>query len=763
MATIWKVGSRWGNNPGASLLRIFRRNGVVFIGHEKRLRAFEEGVRKDNYIAISDGKTIVAVAKVLDEKPCLLQKLIEEKVVRFKKSDILRFKSGKSISAEEIFANDRTSLAVRVKIVDLEKYEQVKYDIGTFERVKKSEIRQLVINAYENRESAQFDIESYTCTLLKGSNGKKSILDSQTFYNIPIYQREYSWQEEQVCRFIRDIYDGYIKNEPMFIGTMQLSAPKFVAFNESEQDVIDGQQRFSTFLCLLKYINLAYSIDLSQYNITEDWLETRVNNGKENELLQKFLSISSLPELFQSDENKINRYVQNTITIANVFDELLSDEKGNIQIIDIAKYLDFLFKSVYFVVIETHSGLSKTIKIFNTINTTGLDLNGDDLFKVRFFEYLKDKQNAHDNVFEEISQFYGKVKGINSQWQNENHDGSNLVSINEIRTIFKEYIISKFGLANQLFSMSTDTFFDRLFDQILGVQNWKDFNSSIIKEHEKELNLNDLYKILRVEEVWNRHVKKILDYEQFISWKLFGYTRYSRFKRIAYQVLLKEPNEEIAIQQAHILISLLFRIAYCESIRWAKVTQDTITKVYDLYKSLHFDGIESAISDASAILKNKSSDIESSIGREIFEKGKCHRTWGNLICMLSSYLDEKRASVAISDIDTKLFGTSFDLEHIHATANDQECENISPKLQNSIGNLMMLEYDINRSIGKIPFSEKKERGKDRKCYQDSIYTTVKEIRENYQEWGIVQIEDRKKKEIEKIASFLRQPIETLIL
>lgn len=757
MATIWKVGSRWGNNPGASLLRIFRRNGVVFIGHQKRLHAFEE-VRKDNYMAISDGKTIVAVAKVLDEKPRLLQNLIEEKVVCFKRSDILHFSSGKSISAEELFSNDSTSLAVRVKIVDLDKSEQVKYDIGTFERVKKPEIRQLVIDAFENRESSQFDIESYTCTLLKGGKGKRSILDSHTLYNIPIYQREYSWQEEQVSRFIRDIYDGYINNEPIFIGTMQLSAPKFVAFNESEQDVIDGQQRFSTILCLLKYLCLAYSIDLSQYNITEDWLETRVNNGKENELLQRFLNISSLPELYQSDDNKTNRYIKNTITIASVFDELLSDENGNIQKIDIANYLEFIFKSVYFVVIETHAGLSKTIKIFNTINTTGLDLNGDDLFKVRFFEYLKDKQNAHDNIFEKISQFYGKVKDINDKWQLDKHDGSYLVSINEIRTIYKEYIISKFGLANQLFSMGTDTFFDRLFDQMLGVQNWKEFNSSIIKEHEKELNLKDLYRILKIEEVWNRHVRGNMDYEQFISWNLFGYTRYDRFKRIAYQVLLNEPNEEFAITQAHVLISVLFRISYCESIRWAKVTQDTINKVYNVYKSLYSTGVESAISEAYTLLNDKANNIESSIGREIFEKGKCHRTWGNLICMLSDYLDEKEASVEVGDIDRKLFKTSFDLEHIHATANDQECENISPMLQNSIGNLMLLEYDINRSIGKIPFGEKKERAKGRRCYQDSGYATVVKIRSK-SSWGIEEIEERKKNEIYKIASFLRQPIE----
>ena len=50
MATIWKVGSRWGNNPGARLLRSCRRNGVVFIGRQERLHAFGE-VRRDNCMA----------------------------------------------------------------------------------------------------------------------------------------------------------------------------------------------------------------------------------------------------------------------------------------------------------------------------------------------------------------------------------------------------------------------------------------------------------------------------------------------------------------------------------------------------------------------------------------------------------------------------------------------------------------------------------------------------------------------------------------
>ena len=61
------------------------------------------------------------------------------------------------------------------------------------------------------------------------------------------------------------------------------------------------------------------------------------------------------------------------------------------------------------VVVETVAGLSKTIKIFNTINTAGLDLNGDDLFKVRFYEYLRDTNKYGEDAFEKISNIYKTI------------------------------------------------------------------------------------------------------------------------------------------------------------------------------------------------------------------------------------------------------------------------------------------------------------------------------------------------------------------
>jgi hypothetical protein len=66
---------------------------------------------------------------------------------------------------------------------------------------------------------------------------------------------------------------------------------------------------------------------------------------------------------------------------------------------------------------------------------------------------------------------------------------------------------------------------------------------------------------------------------------------------------------------------------------------------------------------------------------------------------------------------------------------------------------MVLEYNINRSIGKLPFNEKKERSGKKLCYKDSIFATVKKISESA-DWGIEEIKQRKESEINRISKFL---------
>ena len=79
----------------------------------------------------------------------------------------------------------------------------------------------------------------------------------------------------------------------------------------------------------------------------------------------------------------------------------------------------------------------------------------------------------------------------------------------------------------------------------------------------------------------------------------------------------------------------------------------------------------------------------------------------DLVCIVSAYLKEPllKEESAIENLKCRL-SWDFDVEHIHAT--EDYSVDVDEGLQNSIGNLMLLESSINRSIGKKPFNEKVE-------------------------------------------------------
>ena len=68
-------------------------------------------------------------------------------------------------------------------------------------------------------------------------------------YVIPIYQRNYAWEEEEITALIKDVYDSFRKNPkaPYYIGTL-------VTYKRGDNayEVIDGQQRLTTIYIILK-------------------------------------------------------------------------------------------------------------------------------------------------------------------------------------------------------------------------------------------------------------------------------------------------------------------------------------------------------------------------------------------------------------------------------------------------------------------------------------------------------------------------------
>lgn len=80
-------------------------------------------------------------------------------------------------------------------------------------------------------------------------------LESQEMktYMIPVYQRNYAWEEDEITALVKDIYDSSIKNSntPYYIGTL-------VTYKrgDSVYEVIDGQQRLTTIYIILKALGI---------------------------------------------------------------------------------------------------------------------------------------------------------------------------------------------------------------------------------------------------------------------------------------------------------------------------------------------------------------------------------------------------------------------------------------------------------------------------------------------------------------------------
>lgn len=749
MENVWKIGSRWSEFGSweSRIISIFRRSEVVFLGNEAKEK-FNDEVKKGDYFAIADGYDIPAVAKAISGS-IPLNTLITNKIIKVRK--------------DEPFALDGNydgCYGVRVKIVDLPEGSHLYYrERKAF--VRAYQIAEKVISLYNENLSTKFDIKAKTYRIMPTSDDnmkddKSSIINRHTFYNIPIYQREYSWTNEQIEKFVCDIFNGYwgsdddkeIKREPMFIGTMQLSFKKFISKDESEQDVNDGQQRLSTIICILKYLQLKYPEDGKISKIPLDWMETRVNNGKEEEYLDSMLNINSLEDISNSEDYEQNMYIKNLKLIKEKFEEITTNEQNKVlPLFDIQGFVDYILNDIYFVVVETVAGLSKTIQIFNTINTSGLDLNGNDLFKVRLYEYLHDVKNAGEDTFNEINEIYKDIKEKNKEWH-KNHDW-NVVSMGEIRSIYKNYLISKYKLSTALYSKSTDTFFDELFDVLLNVQNHQDMKD--LKG--LELSLDDITRIGKVEYLWNS--SDYHSYDEFISYKIIKHSRYSRYTDIAYQILLQNEalTDDERINQVYEIFHELSRLFFCWSIMYAKAVNEIHTFMYGLYRDIaNFETEQSNILDKIKTKVNRNNNNDSFKNKYIGQVIANNRTWKDLICSLSAYLDEIDNNTTLEDFINK-FENSIDIEHIHASANKEECSDIEYDLQNSIGNLMVLEYNINRSIGKLPFNEKKERSGKKLCYKDSIFATVKKISESA-DWGIEEIKQRKESEINRISKFL---------
>lgn len=226
----------------------------------------------------------------------------------------------------------------------------------------------------------------------------------ECFYIVPDYQREYVWTEKEVQQLLQDIDEEFDVGDrrEYFIGTVLVSPTQ----QKNHFEVIDGQQRLTTFFLLLCAMRQRFTGE-PQYPLFTGLLSTSYTDSGGNlktslklepryehagELMNRIVAIDADPQTtkskvaaagipkFGSLENLLNAYG----TIHEFLDANYKDMDA------LRKYWGYLANNVVFIQISTD--ISSALKIFETINERGVGLNPMDLLKNLLFTQVKPEE-----------------------------------------------------------------------------------------------------------------------------------------------------------------------------------------------------------------------------------------------------------------------------------------------------------------------------------------------------------------------------------
>ena len=575
-------------------------------------------------------------------------------------------------------------------------------------------------------------------------------------YSIPIYQRPYSWEEKNIKDFLASIFDAFKEvNEekckanvkPVFFGTIQLDHNK----DDNTLDIVDGQQRLTTFLLFL------------------DLLQRNEKHPKEYIDCSKVIKSEKLKEVLNDDniKNTSSKYYENRKLLKKEVEYFEQEFKEKNEFY--AELKNFVLDNVYFVKLTTEGmDLSEVVSVFNTINTTGLDLNATDIFKVRYYNYLRGIDKTKDWM-EEINSCYERIDKSNNELGKDGRTDQTKFDMGWVLDIYKHIICAEFGWGFSEVSKSNQKFFDELFKGT-GLTEQSDLSVLEFDTFKQIVDgFIDYWRWIENVRYNGEHPeisKEIFSIEIF-SIYLVEKTRYKRYWTIPFVVAYFRAKAEGKGWSDYYIDSLrvnmyMFRFFLIYTVVNDRVINPVQNKVCgDCFKWFKECDTDEIIEKIKGILWSSvrskdhkpTEDFDKIIKLGLFyNASRVH-----LVCTLTALIDEVAKRVKESDIYEKFFNYEmikdpYDIEHIEARNNFKD-DKYNVDEFNGIGNLTVLERSINRGI-----KDKSVRDKIAK-YEKSKYAAVRVFIQEFEDkhkgkWDIDSVGDRADEEIKKIKNFM---------
>ena len=193
-------------------------------------------------------------------------------------------------------------------------------------------------------------------------------------YEVPIYQRNYAWEKEEIHTLIQDVFDAYTSEKQVyFIGTL-------VTFRKGDQvyEVIDGQQRMTTINLILSALGIPMQNKL-----------TYRARKKSNETISNLTATGS----DEIDQGIINGFKYTKGSIDDVI------PKGSLQ-----GFRNYFLNNVRLIRYQVPKDIDLN-HYFEVMNSRGEQLEKHEIIKARLIEKLDDRDKAKfDRIWESCSE-----------------------------------------------------------------------------------------------------------------------------------------------------------------------------------------------------------------------------------------------------------------------------------------------------------------------------------------------------------------------
>ena len=595
-------------------------------------------------------------------------------------------------------------------------------------------------------------------------------LEEDTVFTIPEYQRAYSWGIDNCDKLWQDIND-FVESESKdryFFGTIIINCQD----NDTKYGLIDGQQRTTTFLLLLKALLVRINIAIERtasdedsaslcrglqerrrrimgilYKAETEDISDKPDAAKDAEICRRGIILEnfSINEQYKTELSTILQATDYASAEARVI-KIKYKQKDN-------RYTNFFrnFKFFYGKISELSDSLlnsiaksitdncevieikswqvEQAITMFNSLNSDGLPLYDSDIISAKLYAEAEKR---------------GKEKEFADLWKQLNNcinelESTRIADINSIlmqymyyiRTVNKE-TISETGAINV-----TTPGLRRYFTEV----NKMPITDPIGM-------CSDMVKLVKV---W----KKVSEYPQMKvllkfneNTKLFLASYFFRFDEDNITEELVEPILECLLR----LFSLLELVDVGYSSKY--------------FKTFLFGAEVKLVSKSTtvdAITQDFNEHIRSNWDKETIWAA-LHDYDGNVLVYLNEFLFAKEKGLSFT------LGTKYDIEHImpYSGNNLQEIRKDAEidseeefyGVVNKLGNKILLEEKINRAIGNEWFRTKVSTKLENKTgYIDSKYPIARALVSKYQSankpyWKKDDIMSTTDKASDRIVSFI---------